>query len=132
MTQNISNEFKEYLLTTNEFMQPKVLTGEPAAYTAIIKLCLLEPGTNQTHPYMGIGIRTRYRFSDTSEISALQSELKNQMKEYLPSLLVMDVQIETYGSTLAIFVSSQDDQIYGIGYNTDTGSIGGLTLDDIK
>lgn len=132
MTQDISNEFKEYVLSINEFIQPKILKGEQAAYTDIIRLCLLEPGTNQTHPEMGIGIRTRYRFSDTSEINTLKSELQSQMKEYLPNLLVMNVQIETFGSTLAIFISSQDDQVYGIGYNTDTGSIGGLTLDDIK
>ena len=132
MAQDTSNDFKEYLLSINEFVQPKILKRDQAAYTDIIRLFLLEPGTNQTHPEMGIGIRSRYRFSDTSEISKLQKEVKDQLAEYLPNLLIMDVQIETYGTTLAIFISSQDESIYGIGYNTDTGTIGGLTLDDFK
>lgn len=132
MAQSVSNDFKEYLMSINEFVQPKVLKGEQAAYTDIIRLLLLEPGTNQTHPDMGIGIRTRYRFSDSSEISDLQTEVKSQMNTYLPSLMVMDVQIQAYGTTIAIFISSSSDEVYGIGYNTDTGTIGGLTLEDIK
>lgn len=132
MAQIETDEFKEYLLSINEYVQPKVLKGEAAAYTNIIRLFLLDPGTNQTHPEMGIGIRSRYRFSDTAEISTLQAEVKDQLKTYLPNLTVMDVQVKPYGTTLAIFISSTDDQIYAIGYNTDTGNIGGLSLDDIK
>lgn len=133
MAQDTSNNlFKEYVLSINEFIQPKVLSGDQAAYTNIIRLFLLDPGTNQTHPDMGIGIRSRYRFSDTSEISKLREEVKTQMQTYLPNLLTMDVQIETYGSTLAIFITSENDDIYGIGYNTEAGTIGGLTLDDIR
>ena len=131
MAQN-SNEFREYLLSINEFMQPKVLKKDQAAYTDILRLFLLEPGTNQTHPQMGIGIRSRYRFSDTSEISKLEQDVKDQMKTYLPNLLTMDIHIETYGTTLAIFITSNNDEVYGIAYNTETGSIGGLTLDDIR
>lgn len=133
MAQDTStNLFKEYVLSINEFIQPKVLSGDQAAYTNIIRLFLLDPGTNQTHPEMGIGIRSRYRFSDTSEIGTLREEVKTQMQTYLPNLLTMDVQIETYGSTLAIFITSENDDIYGIGYNTESGTIGGLTLDDIR
>lgn len=132
MAQESSNDFKEYLLSINEFVQPKVLKKDQAAYTNIIRLLLLEPGTNQTHPEMGIGIRSRYRFSDTDEIYKLQQEVKEQLQIYLPNLLTIDVQIETYGTTLAIFISADDESIYGIGYNTDNGKIGGLTLDDIK
>lgn len=132
MAQTTSNEFKEYLLSINEFIQPKVLKKDQAAYTDIIRLFLLDPGTNQTHPEMGIGIRSRYRFSDTADIYTLQQEVKDQMKIYLPNLLTMDVQIETYGTTLAIFITSEDDNVYALGYNTETGSIGGLTIDDMR
>ena len=113
-------------------MQPKVIKNDQAAYTDIIRLFLLEPGTNQTHPEMGIGIRSRYRFSDASEIHKLKQEVKEQMKTYLPSLIATDVQVQAYGSTLAIFISSQNEQIYALGYNTETGVIGGVTLDDIR
>ncbi len=131
MANNEITGLKEQLLSINEFMQPKILKGESAAFTDIIRLFLLEPGTNQTHPEMGIGIRSRYRFSDTDEISVLKQEIKTQMETYLPTLLIMDIQVETYGTTLAIFISSQDD-VFAVGYDTATGDIGALTLDDIK
>ena len=38
MAQGTSNEFKEYLLSINEFIQPKVLKKDQAAYTDIIRL----------------------------------------------------------------------------------------------
>lgn len=132
MAQDSSNKFNEYLLSINEFMQPKVLKKDQAAYTDIIRLFLLEPGTNQTHPEMGIGIRSRYRFSDTSEVFKLQQEVKDQIQTYLPNLLTMDVQIETYGTTLAIFITSEDEEIYAVGYNTETGTIGGLSIEDMR
>lgn len=132
MAKKSSDLFKEYLLSINEYMEPKILEGYQAAYTNIIRLLLLEPGTNQTHPEMGIGIRSRYRFSDSSEIFKLQEETKTQIRTYLPNLLSIDVQIEAYGSTIAVFIKAEDDTIYGIGYNTETGIIGGLSLDDIK
>ena len=132
MAQQISNSFKEYLLSINEFVQPKVLSGDSAAFADIIRLFLLEPGTNQTHPDMGIGIRTRYRFSDTSEIGKLKQEVKEQIQTYIPNLLIMDIQIETFDNTLAIFITSKNDNVYAVAYNTETGKIGGLTLDDIK
>ena len=70
--------------------------------------------------------------SDTSEISRLKEEAKVQMQTYLPNLLTMDIQIETYGTTLAIFITSESEEVYGIGYSTDTGNIGGLTLEDMR
>lgn len=132
MAQDTSNNFREYLLSINEFVQPKVLKGESAAFTDIIRLFLLEPGTNQTHPEMGIGIRSRYRFSNTEDITKLKQEVKKQMEIYLPNLLIIDIQIEAFGNALAIFLSTQDESTYAIAYNTDTGTIGGLTLDDIR
>ena len=131
MANDDPNQLKEYLLSINEFVQPKVLKGESAAFADILRLFLLEPGTNQTHPNMGIGIRSRYRFSDTSEISKLKQEVKDQMETYLPNLLVMDVQVEVYGTTVAIFISSQDE-VFAVGYNTLNGKVTSLTLDDIK
>lgn len=127
-----SNTFREYLLSTNEFMQPKVLTGESAAYTDILRLIMLEPGTNQTHPNMGVGIRSRYRFSDTSDIYKLKEDIKTQMGIYLPNLLIMDIQVEVYDNVVAIFISSYEDESYALKYDTDTGKIGALTLEDIK
>lgn len=44
----------------------------------------MEKGTIQSHPEMGVGIRSRYRFADTNKMSMLKYDIKNQIESYLP------------------------------------------------
>ena len=47
---------------------PKVLTGTNAMYTKIVYLLLLEPGKFQSHPTMGVGLRSRYRYNNSENL----------------------------------------------------------------
>jgi len=76
---------KEYLLTTNEYLEPKVVEGSDAYGINLTRLLLLEPGTNPLHPGMGVGIGPRYRFMSEGDIPALQSRIQDQVNTYLPS-----------------------------------------------
>lgn len=78
------NEVKEYLLTTDEFRNPKSISGPLAMGVLITRLLLLIPGTNPRHPDMGVGLPT-YRFILESEMSILQSRIRDQINTYLPS-----------------------------------------------
>lgn len=78
------NEVKEYLLTTDEFRNPKSISGPLAMGVLITRLLLLIPGTNPRHPDMGVGLLT-YRFILESEMSVLQSRIRDQISTYLPS-----------------------------------------------
>ena len=126
-----SDVMKEFVISTNAFELPKILEGNEAEYTLIIRLLLLEPGTNQNHPDMGIGIRSRYQFSDTSDINNLSTEIKNQMDQFAPQLLATTVELQIIDSVLVIFITTDSSQTYGIGFNTETGEIGGLRLSDL-
>ena len=55
---------KEHVLSLNNFNMPKVYNGSDAEYILIVRLLLLEPGKIQTHPYMGVGIISRYRYNN--------------------------------------------------------------------
>ena len=78
------NEVKEYLLTTDEFRNPKSISGPLAMGVLITRLLLLNPGTNPRHPDMGVGLPS-YRFILESEMGTLQTRIKDQMNTYLPS-----------------------------------------------
>lgn len=80
----MNEDIKEYLLTTDEFRNPKVISGPLAMGVLITRLLLLIPGTNPRHPDMGVGITT-YRFMLESEMYNLQSRIRDQMNTYLPS-----------------------------------------------
>lgn len=121
---------KECTLSLNPYHEPLVLEGSAAIYNKIIELLLLTPGTIQTRPNMGIGLRTRYRFSEADKVDELRNDVKKQIQTYLPELLMTDVDIRTYGTTLIIMIKS-DENTYGIGYKSETGEITSLNLSDL-
>lgn len=92
---------KEYVLKTDNKYQPVILTDKEAKYTLIIRLLLMEPGTIQTHPEMGVGLVSRYRYSDASNLMNLQKDIDNQMTKYLPLSL----------QTSTVTLSRSDNQL---------------------
>lgn len=76
---------KEYLLTTNEYKEPKVVEGSDAYGILLARLLLLQPGTNPLHPGMGVGLGPKYRFISESDMDALQTRIQDQVNTYLPS-----------------------------------------------
>lgn len=87
------NHVKEYLLTTDEFRNPKVLEGAKAIGILLVRLLLMEPGTNPLHPDMGVGIGPRYRFITDSDLEQLYTRVKDQINTYLPSLFFSSAQV---------------------------------------
>lgn len=54
---------------------------------------LLDPGSIQSHPEMGVGIITKWRYSYYENIDLLQSEIQKQIEKYLPQLQGVNVKI---------------------------------------
>ena len=76
---------KEYLLSTNEYKEPKVAEGSEAYGILLTRLLLLEPGTNPLHPGMGVGSGPKYRFISENDMPMLQTLIQEQVNTYLPS-----------------------------------------------
>lgn len=84
---------KEYLLSIDKFERPKVLKDKDAVFNLLRRLLLLNPGTIQTHPEMGVGIVAKWRYMDMSDIQDLETEISKQISTYLPSFQGADVKI---------------------------------------
>ena len=76
---------KEYLLTTNNYLEPDVQEGSDAYAILLTRLLLLEPGTNPLHPEMGVGLGPKYRYLSEDDMAALQTRIQDQVNTYLPS-----------------------------------------------
>ena len=76
---------KEYWLTTTEYLEPSVASGADAYGVLLLRLLLLEPGTNPLYPEMGVGLGPKYRFITEDDISTLESRISDQINTYLPS-----------------------------------------------
>lgn len=111
---------KEHVLSLNNFGMPKVFNDNDSAYVLIIRLILLEPGKFQSHPDMGVGIRSRYRFNNEENfLMNLQNDIKKQIDKYLPELSATDVIVTNNNKVLGIIINTAEGA-YVVSYNTTT------------
>lgn len=85
---------QEHLLTTDEFNNPKVLTGKDAISQLLIHLILLEPGTYASRPTMGVGLISRYRYNSEESLEQLKQDIQDQVTTYLPEFGAVNVELE--------------------------------------
>lgn len=116
---------KEHVFTLNSFNMPKVFEGSDAGYVLIIRLLLLDPGKYQSHPNMGVGLRTRYRYNMGDDtVIQLQQDIKNQIGKYLPELLTTEITLieDQKLHTLGIVIDT-DDGSYVMSYDPESQEI---------
>ena len=78
----------EYLLDADKRQQPKVFTKYEGDRINVFRLIMLEPGTFPTHPTLGVGLVSRWRFRDVDTIkSSLASTIEAQLKDFMPQLI---------------------------------------------
>jgi hypothetical protein len=109
--------------------KPVYVENVDAAILRIIRLILLEPGTIQTHPEMGVGLISTFRDSGKS-LADLESAIKNQISTYMPMYTNISINVELDYNTKEIKITMSSDQLRTvIPINADTYSI---SLENIK
>lgn len=78
-----SKIFREYLIGTDDFNNPKVVYGKKAIGVIVCRLLLLEPGTNPMRPEMGVGIVSKYRYMFPDNLNELKRDIAYQLNKYL-------------------------------------------------
>ena len=116
-------KFEEQVLSIDNFNEPKVVKKNKYIYLMIARLFLLEPGDIQSHPYMGIGLVSKYRYSESESAAIeLQKEATDQVSKYLPHLQGVFFNIKAHNKMLNIEISI-DGVLYDFNFNTETGTI---------
>lgn len=123
----ITIHFEDSLLSINNFGKPKTVNEHAFIYTMLVRLVLLEPGTIQSHPDMGIGITSKYRYMPMDEaISSLKTELQRQISMYLPELSGVEIDISQQGQNGLSLKFNINGVLYDFNYDTNTGSLQSL------
>lgn len=78
-----SKIFREYLVGTDDFNNPKVVYGKKAIGVIVCRLLLLEPGTDPMRPEMGVGIVSKYRYMFPDNLNELKRDIAYQLNKYL-------------------------------------------------
>ena len=79
---------RESTMSINSFNEPLDYKNRDSIAFLLLRLLLLEPGTNNAHPEMGVGIVSKYRFSMEDDLDELKVHVKNQIATYLPELII--------------------------------------------
>ena len=124
-----------HVLSLNNFNMPRVYKDTDAMYINIVYLILLEKGKFQSHPDMGVGLRSRYRFNNQEGVLyTLKNDIQDQINTYLPDLNVIGIDLALNDHVLTITINSVDG-LYLITYDqkNDTVDIGNrtFTLDNL-
>lgn len=78
----------EYLMDVDKRQQPKVFRKYEGDRINVFRLIMVEPGTYPTHPTLGVGLVSRWRFRDIDTIkSSLASTIEAQLKDFMPHLI---------------------------------------------
>ncbi len=83
----------------------------------LIRLMLLTPGTIQTHPDMGVGIVTKWRYCDVDQLGDLQLEITRQISTYLPSIKLVDVNLKAKKNSKELIIEIRAN---GVLYTLET------------
>lgn len=108
----MSIPYREYLLSTNKFNEPRVAKDKEAISTLLVRLILLEPGTNPLHPTMGVGLVSKYRWLFVDAIDNLKKDIETQVNQFIPNCQCGNVDIEFNDDKTAKIRITIDDTIF--------------------
>lgn len=118
---------REYLCSVNRFNEPDKLEGKPAIALLLVRLILMDPGSDPLHPTMGVGIR-KYRYG-LNNVDTIRKEVEYQLKTFLPCYQNASVHIEVTPQKTCNIEISINDVVYV--YDSSIAPIP-ITLTDIE
>ena len=100
---------REYLLSTTVLNQPEVFEKQQAIAMLLMRLILLNPGSDPLHPEMGVGI-VNYRYA-MGRLDELKKRVADQINTYLPCFPAGNVEIIINpDNTCDIIITIDNDQ----------------------
>lgn len=123
---NIIN-VREGVFSVNSFNEPNVYKNKEAIALLLLRLLILEPGTNNSHPEMGVGIVSKFRFTMEDNLDDLELKIKEQINTYLPEFILQTIDLKLEDKVLYITIKVNDDY-YGFTLDGETKI---LTISDL-
>ena len=114
----------EPIMSIDKYNKPIVLEQDDAAVMLIIRLILLEPGTIQILPQMGVGLVSKFRYSMEPDMQTLSNTIQNQINDYLPQFTFVEVKCEfdSIDRVIKIYVTSEQLKA-SFSINTESGDV---------
>ena len=118
---------REYLFSVNQYNEPLVVEGKAAIALMLIRIILLEPGSDPLHPKMGVGIKN-YRYS-FNQLEELKAKVEEQIRTYLPEFQNATVALNRTEDKLCNIEITINDVVYI--YDSATAPVA-ISLEEIQ
>lgn len=118
-----AKDYRAYTLSVNDIQRAKVETGNRAIAIQILRLILLEPGTNPLFPGMGVGIVSLCRGKTEEDLEMISKEIETQKTIYLPKYQFAKTELsidDNTNHTLVISIRINDEVYIYNTADTDT------------
>lgn len=113
----------EYALSLDDFLNPTTYKGRSAVEILIYRLILLEPGTIETHPNMGVGIVSRFRNMKETELSELDDAITQQLTTYLPFVYGVQVRTKFIGKGRIRITVKASEEVFVLTYDQTNSNL---------
>ena len=118
----------EYSLSVDKFNKPKVIKDNDAICIFLIRMLMTEKGTIQSHPDLGVGLISRYKYARPNQLRNIENDIAQQLATYLPDYQATQVSVELIDKELLVHIT-----IDNILYSFKTDSINGtVSLYNLK
>ena len=101
---------REYTLSITPLNRPEVLKNQEAIAMLLLRLILLNPGSDPLHPDMGVGI-INYRYA-MGRLEELRERVVQQIATFLPCFPAANVEITITPNKLCNILITIDDVVY--------------------
>jgi hypothetical protein len=101
---------REYTLSITPLNRPEVLKNQEAIAMLLLRLILLNPGSDPLHPEMGVGI-INYRYA-MGKLEELKRRVEDQISTYLPCFPAGNVEIDITPNKLCNILITIDATVY--------------------
>lgn len=114
--------FREYTLGTNNFKRPVIYEGKKAIGVVLVRLLLMNPGSDPLHPLMGVGIPVKFRYMMEDNLTALRTEMTRQISTYIAPYSNIEVNLRINDKVLEVSAYI-DDYTYSYEISEDNNRI---------
>ena len=101
---------REYTLSITPLNRPEVLKNQEAIAMLLLRLILLNPGSDPLHADMGVGI-INYRYA-MGRLDELRQRVEDQIHTFLPCFPAGNVEINITPTKLCNILITIDDVLY--------------------
>ena len=113
----------DHAFSVDDFKTPVEFKDAKGIGMMLCRLILLEPGTFQDHPDMGVGLKSRFAHGPETTPSDIRREIESQIHKYLPNFTAARVRTDMDKNGQLLIAIDIDNTLFSLFFDTATKNV---------